>query len=158
QAAEAVSSPSEILSRVNREFLRVVGGSTFMTACCAAVSPDGELTFASAGHPPILIVRNGGKVESHWPQKTLLGVKQGLSLGDAHAKLEAGDVALFYTDGLFALRGHDGQRLQHEVVEQVSAEKPFAEGLIDDLLARVAAKADATPVDDDVAVIALRRT
>jgi DNA-binding response OmpR family regulator len=158
QAAESSSSPSEILVRVNRDFIRVVGGSTFMTACCAAIGTDGSITFASAGHPPILIVRDGGKVESHWPQKTLLGVKEGLSVGDHHAKLGQGDIALFYTDGLYSLRSPDGQRLQHEVVEKSAAEKSFGAEIIDELLARIAAKADGAPVDDDVAVIAFRRT
>jgi serine phosphatase RsbU (regulator of sigma subunit) len=157
QAAETSDSPSEILVTVNREFLRVVGGSTFMTACCAVLNTDGELTFSSAGHPPILIVRKTGEVESHWPQKTILGLKHGLTLGDGRASLAEGDVALLYTDGLYSLRTDDHQRLGHDVVERVARESAFGESIVDDLIARVQRCSDGAPVDDDLAVIALRR-
>ncbi len=158
KAAEISTSPSEILMAVNREFLRAVGGSVFMTACCAVIAADGTMTFSSAGHPPILILRRNGHVEAHWPEKTILGLGDGLALGETTATLEAGDVVLLYSDGLYSCWANDGERMSHEIIEQAAAEGPLGPDVIEDLIARVRARSDGSPPDDDLAVIALLRT
>lgn len=158
KAAEMATSPSEILTAVNREFLRAVGGSVFMTACCAVVAEDGTMTFSSAGHPPILILRHSGQVEAHWPEKTIIGLGEGLSLGDTTITLGTDDVALLYTDGLYSCKTNEGDRMSHKDVEAAAAEGPLGANLIDELISRIHARSNSAPVDDDLAIIALRRT
>jgi len=158
KAAETSGSPAEILASVNRDFLRVVGGSVFMTAFCAVIASDGVMTFCSAGHPPMLIKRQNGKVESYWPEKTILGLGEGLTIDDMTATLDKGDVALLYTDGLYSCKGQSGERLDHETVQRSVAEGAFGADPVADLIARVQAHSDGGALDDDLSVIALRRT
>lgn len=158
KAAETTSSPAEILTSVNAEFLRVLGGSVFMTACCAVIANDGSMTLSSAGHPPILVLRKDGKVEAHRPERTILGLGNRLSLDESMTILEAGDMALLYTDGLYGMRGNDSERLTHLVIEQVVGEGPLGDDPVGEILRRVGAHSDGSATDDDVAVIALRRT
>jgi DNA-binding response OmpR family regulator len=158
KAAETTISPAEILASVNREFRRLMGGNVFMTACCAVVSTDGAMTFSSAGHPPILIVRGDGEIEAHWPERTVLGLGEGISLDETMAILDPGDIALLYTDGLYSLKERDGERMAQKIVEQTAGEGPFGADPIEELVARVRAKSDGGLPDDDIAIIALRRT
>lgn len=157
-AAAESASPSEILMAVDREFVRAVGGSVFMTACCAVLAEDGTMIFSSAGHPPLLIARRGGEVESHWPEKTILGLGERISLRETKVELWAGDVALLYTDGLFSRRSADGSHATLEVVQQAAAQGALGDDMVGDLITRVETRASGSPPDDDLAVIALRRT
>jgi len=155
KAAEVATSPSDILAAVNRDFLRAVGGSVFMTACCAIVEDNGTIAFSSAGHPPLMIRRSNGTVEAHWPEKTILGLRPGLDLGWSTVKLERGDVALLYTDGFFSFRGPEGERFTHEIIGQVLAEGSVENETIEEVLARVRARSNGGPADDDLAAISL---
>ncbi len=158
KAAETTNSPAEILTSVNQEFLRVLGGSVFMTASCAVVASDGTMTLSSAGHPPILVLRKDGKVETHRPERTILGLGNRLSLDESMTILEDGDIALLYTDGLYGMKGRDGERLTHLIIEQVVGEGPLGPDPVEEILRRVGSHSDGGATDDDVAVIALRRT
>jgi sigma-B regulation protein RsbU (phosphoserine phosphatase) len=157
KASELAVSPSEVLGKVNREFARFVSGQAFMTACCAIVADDGSAIFASVGQPPLLVRRASGKVESFASDKAMLGVNPNLKPDENAVSLSTGDTLLLYTDGLYSLRGPDGEKLMPEVVEQALAEGPLGEEIIPDLLARLANRSNGAPGYDDLAVIALRR-
>lgn len=157
KAAEGSSSPGEILDSVNHEFSRVAGGSTFMTAGCAALSANGEMHFASAGHPPLIVQRRGGAIESYSSERTLLGVGEKIGIADSMLHLADGDTAFIYTDGLYALKSKCGGHFGNEIVEQVLQNRPLGGDAIGDLMSRIAEQSDGSPADDDIAVIALRR-
>ncbi len=157
KASELAVSPSEVISKVNREFMRVVSGQTFMTASCAIVADDGSAIFASVGQPPLLVRRQSGKVESFASDKAMLGVDANLKPDENAVSLSAGDTLLMYTDGLYSFRGPNGEKFMPEVVAQVLAEGHLGEEMIPDLLARIARRSDGAAGYDDLAVIALRR-
>lgn len=157
KASEAFPSPAKILWSVNREFLRLAAGNTFMTACCAVVSADGAMRFAGAGHPPLLVQRRDGTIEALASERTMLGVGDNPELHDMTVHLQPGETALLYTDGLYGRHGQGGSRFTHEVVQNALRLRPLADDAIADLIARIDAQADATPSEDDLAVIALRR-
>ncbi|HVK58445.1 MAG TPA: fused response regulator/phosphatase, partial [Candidatus Kapabacteria bacterium] len=74
QATLSSDEPSRILRDVNAEYFGLFRGRSFMSACCALLSPDGAASFSSAGHPPFLIRRNCGGIESFMAGATMIGL------------------------------------------------------------------------------------
>ena len=85
---------------MNAEFSTVFRRGSFMSACCLVVQPSGRATFASAGHPPLLIWRASSKVEELPATGTLLGIGPTLEVTDTVCHLAPGDRAVLYTTAL----------------------------------------------------------
>ncbi len=155
QACETAGTPAEVLQSVNAAFREFFHGRSFMTGCCALVDPAGTLTFSSAGHPPLLVRRKDGTLESFGPHSTLLGFQDHLSDGQSEVTLAAGDAALLYSDGLFAFKKPDGERFAlSAVADTLGAATPGAT-LLDQVLARLRGGSNSEPCEDDLAAIAL---
>jgi phosphoserine phosphatase RsbU/P len=157
KASELAVSPSSVLSKVNREFIRAVSGKAFMTACCAIVEADGSVVFAGAGCPPVMVRRSNGQVETFASDKAMLGVDADFIPGENAVSMSQGDTILFYTDGLHSLRGKDGEKFTAQVVAEALSDGGLAEEMITDLTARIASRSDGRPAFDDLAVIVMRR-
>jgi serine phosphatase RsbU (regulator of sigma subunit) len=114
-AAYAVAGhqPAEVLAALNTLLCRQSGWAT-ATAVVARFRPEtGELTWARAGHPPILVAGARGVVARYEPTGMLLGVSPDACYQHATTRLDPGDVVLMYTDGLIEERGQgidDGVR------------------------------------------------
>ncbi|HSI16054.1 MAG TPA: SpoIIE family protein phosphatase [Chthoniobacter sp.] len=158
QACETEQEPGAILSAVNREFLKVFGGRAFMTACCALIGPDGELTFSGAGHPPLFVRRANGSVDAFGPHGTILGLREGTATEQCQTTLEAGDAALLYSDGLFALKQADGERFTHENLREAVRMVPPGVAFFDRLLTSLRDESNGEPCNDDIAAIVLQRS
>ena len=150
QRAATLSDPGKVLAQVNAGMLRIFHGRSLMTAACALLLPDGELRFAGAGHPWLLIRRADGSVESLVSQGTLLGVLPDRSFPADTVRLSAGDTALLFTDGLYSARHLPGPRLEIEAVTPAFAEEESVSALIERM------RGEGT-FDDDVTVLAMRR-
>ena len=158
QACGSEHEPGAILCAVNREFRKVFGGRAFMTACCALIDSQGRLTFSGAGHPPLLVRRPDGSVDAFGPHGTILGLTEGEQFEQSHTTLEAGDIAVLYSDGLFAFKRPDGERFTHENLrETLRGIRPGA-AFFDRLLTVLRDHSNGEPCEDDIAAIALRRS
>ncbi|HXG76163.1 MAG TPA: SpoIIE family protein phosphatase [Gaiellaceae bacterium] len=146
--------PASTLGRLDQLAGEVLD-ATFATIVYAVVDPaSGACRFASAGHPPPVLLRPDGTVE-------LLEGGRGLPLGtgmpakyrQAVVELPVGSVLLFYSDGLVERRGRsidDGiERLRAAM--RTGPRSP--ERLLDHVLAEVVGD---EPRGDDVALLALR--
>ena len=50
------------MEAVNNDFRSIFGARSFMTAMCVALDPEtGRASVVGAGHPPLLVARNGGQ-------------------------------------------------------------------------------------------------
>ena len=90
----------------------------FVTALIARLDlRTGRLEWISAGHPPPLVIRGGRRARPLvGPPVTPLGVElagRAWTTGQ-RGDARAGDLLLFYTDGLSEARGPDGRRLTVE--------------------------------------------
>jgi PAS domain S-box-containing protein len=135
--AQHSASPGALLSRLDG-FLARTQTTDFATVCYAVLDPaTGEIEYASAGHPPMLVVSPEGATS--WldgaQSPPLTGLAGGLRR-DRSARLEPGSLLVLYSDGLIERRG----------------ERPSV-GLA--RLAEAALGVD-TSRDDDVAVLAVR--
>jgi serine phosphatase RsbU (regulator of sigma subunit) len=99
-------SPSRALEDLNRVMLRE-DGERFCTVALGRLERTYggvRLTVACGGHPPPLVVRRDGGVATVGAPGSLLGVFRDVSIQDVVVELEAGDRAVFFTDGLIDSR------------------------------------------------------
>jgi PAS domain S-box-containing protein len=99
-------SPSAALRALNDVMLRE-DGERFCTVALGRLDPAGDgvrLRLACGGHPSPLIVRVDGEVEAPGAPGSLLGVFEEVVLQERSVGLDAGDLAVFYTDGLIDAR------------------------------------------------------
>jgi sigma-B regulation protein RsbU (phosphoserine phosphatase) len=155
QACDAEHEPAAILCAVNREFRKLFRGKAFMTACCALVDPKGGLTFSGAGHPPLLIRRADGTVDSFGPHGTILGLKEGDDIEQSKTTLRDGDIAVLYSDGLFTFRQPDNTRFTHETLGALLPGIKPGEAFFDRLRSALSAVSNGESCEDDIAAIAL---
>ena len=130
----------------------------FATMAAAIIDPDGSLvTYASAGHPPVLIRRaKTGTVEVPLPARgPALGMMDRVTYPQHQTSFEPGDIMLMYTDGLIERRGEDLEEGIARVAERLQAWQPGAplSSFCDDLIASLGAE----PQLDDMCVLAVSR-
>ncbi|HEX8310233.1 MAG TPA: SpoIIE family protein phosphatase [Chthoniobacteraceae bacterium] len=158
-ASEQSMSPAEILHQVNQNLFAVFGGRSFLTAACAVLEPNaGRITFAAAGHPPLLIGRAGGEVERLEAGGTLLGLGENFLITEAVADLHPGDTALLYTDGLISGVGADGHRMDIDDLVAIFRTGPRANTVLEATLRGLTAAVANGEFSDDLAAIALQRS
>jgi serine phosphatase RsbU (regulator of sigma subunit) len=95
-------SPSEVLRAVNDRILRE-GSDRFCTVTYARLHRENgafHVTASCGGHPPPLVVRPGQTVQAADCLGTLLGVVPEPRLSQETIRLDPGDLAVFYTDGV----------------------------------------------------------
>jgi serine phosphatase RsbU (regulator of sigma subunit) len=113
------------------------------------------LRWASAGHPPPLVVAPDGSVTVLGGPlgDLMLGVDSGTQRGEQETPVAPGTTVLLYTDGLVERRDSVFDAGMNRLVEQVRAlaGRPL-EALCDALLDRLL---EGTP-QDDVALVAVR--
>lgn len=156
-ASAASRTAHGIMTRVNAEFYSVLRGHSFMTTCCAVIEKNGRVSFAGAGHPPLLIRRRDGTIDALPSLNTMMGIHQEMEVGETVATLAPGDAALLYSDGLFSLKSGDDERFTTNTVADALVAIDGSADLLPRLIAELVERSNAQPFDDDVAAIALRR-
>ncbi|HVL69186.1 MAG TPA: SpoIIE family protein phosphatase [Vicinamibacterales bacterium] len=108
-AQEAVS-PASINNSVNRLLCRNMASGRFATFCYARIEPAaGRIVYSNAGHnPPLLLKRDGALVPLN-EGGMVLGVFPDNQYEQAEVAIAAGDVVVFYTDGITEARSPDGE-------------------------------------------------
>ena len=146
-------SPGDTLKRLDR-MLQTISGRGMATAAYAIVDPaTGLLRYASAGHPPPVLVRDGR--DAHLMDVTGAPPLGGLpfsSFPETQDRLASNDTILLYTDGLVERR-HESlttglERLRALAETAASAER-LCQRIIDQLVPTGGG-------DDDIALVALR--
>jgi len=155
-AAELTGDVGRALARLN-DTLRSQAGLPLCTAVCASLTEreDGtaQLTLASAGHPPPLLVR-GGVVKALGHPGTIAGAFDGEAWPVATVDLAPGDVIVLYTDGVLDAVGESdrfGERRLREALERL-------DGSVEERLAGLSEQLESFqrgPQRDDTTVLVL---
>jgi serine phosphatase RsbU (regulator of sigma subunit) len=151
------SEPSEFLTAANEIVLEEIGDGKFITMLyVTADGREGELACASAGHPPPRIVR-AGAVEPLRVRGLALGIAGGQAYEVERLRLEPGDAAVLFTDGLLEAR-RDGElygedRLDVSLARHAALPAAeLAQAVVEDC------RAYGGDLTDDCAVVVLKRT
>ena len=150
------SGPAELLERLDG-FLARTKTTDFATVCYAVVDPaSGVMEYASAGHPPMLVVSPGGET-------VLLDGAQSAPLSGDHTPrprrqattvLEPGSLLVLFSDGLVERRK---EPIDLGLSRLAEAARSVAALPVEEVCRTLMAKLGVDAVrDDDVAVMALR--
>ncbi len=90
-------------------------GSNFLTACMCTINIEtGAIVSANAGHPPMLILRGNGEIESVRPKGRIIVSFADSEYEEAPGQLYPGDKVIMYTDGVFECRDSSGRMIEVE--------------------------------------------
>lgn len=110
-AAREHRQPREILSLLNDAVMAEGPEGRFLTVAFGRLRQQAggfRLTTACGGHPLPLLLRADGTVEQAARPGTLIGFVETVHLPEKVTELAAGDLVVFYTDGLTDVRGPEG--------------------------------------------------
>ncbi|MFP4356415.1 MAG: SpoIIE family protein phosphatase [Phycisphaerae bacterium] len=151
------TDPSEVLALVNRDLIgecRAPG--LFVTAVYFVLDlEENSIRLASAGHPPVLIHRSGGEVETLFHTGPALGIAQNARYAQKSFKLDSDDRILIFTDGL--LEGIK-ERFNSEQIARKLAETPEqGHDLLQKYFRRAIGSDQQDHLPDDVTMLLLER-
>jgi serine phosphatase RsbU (regulator of sigma subunit) len=159
-AAQGLSSPAEILQRVNEALYPGIPANMFVTCFYAILDPEnGRLTFANAGHDLPYLRRRDGGCEELRARGMPLGLMSGMSYEQKEIELDAGEAALFYSDGLVEAHDPKGEmfgfpKLRALIAEHAEEERSLGEFLMEELYSFVG---EGWEQEDDITLLTLRR-
>ncbi len=156
--------PVQMLQRLNQAAQRLLQHTYFfLTAVVARIDlANGELDYATAGHPAQILLRRGGDVELLRTRNRLLGMDDDIISPvqpSKRAMLQPGDSVVFFTDGLFEVLqdgqgdvlGEDGLRERIEGLGEIGPSM-----LIGEVLQELAEYQGSSEFDDDVTMLVAR--
>jgi sigma-B regulation protein RsbU (phosphoserine phosphatase) len=152
--------PEEILRRVNDALASHNPHTMFVTLLCAIYDVrTGRLEYASAGHPPAVLIREGSAQFLPLNPGMMAGIMVGLSAPGQSVQLQPGDLVVFYTDGVTEAFDAAGNLYgESKLLEELAGQSgQTAAATTDALLRSVRAHAGERPQSDDIAMLALRR-
>jgi serine phosphatase RsbU (regulator of sigma subunit) len=159
--ALSVDSPGEALERVNGALSARIPANTFVTCFYAILDPkSGYLHYANAGHN-LPCRRHDGQADELRARGMPLGLMPGMAYEEKEVVLDAGDSALFYSDGL--VEAHDPQRremfgfprLRRLVGEHSGADGSLIDPILDELSGFLGKRWEQ---EDDITLLTLQRT
>jgi len=108
--AKASKSPSEVLSKLNKELLATLGGRFVTALYCIIDISNLSLEVSSAGHSPIIFFDSkNNRVDEFLPDSGLpLGVLEDAEYECFMKKMNLQDRLFFYTDGITEARDKKG--------------------------------------------------
>jgi serine phosphatase RsbU (regulator of sigma subunit) len=151
-ALDRSDGPAAILDRLDKINIQlgITPFATLLFATLTRAAGGWSMRWASAGHPPPLLLTPCGVQLLERVSGTALVTTRTPARGEAQINVAAGSTLLFYTDGLIERRGRDlTDNLNAFVARAAASEHSLLEPLCEDLLA------DA-PTDDDIAMLAIQ--
>jgi serine phosphatase RsbU (regulator of sigma subunit) len=155
--AAASSELQAIVTGVNHEFCRMLAPLTSLFI--ARLDPaTGRLDYCRAGHPPAMLLRADGQLESLSEGGMLLGMTPDASFITGCVELRPGDVLLAYSDGVLESRNNADQEFGYERLEAQLrlAQVGSAEAVLFSVLAAVQDFAAPHALIDDTSLVVVR--
>jgi serine phosphatase RsbU (regulator of sigma subunit) len=158
--ASGPSSPSEVLEQVNETLFARIPQNMFVTCFYAILDPkSGSLSYANAGHDLPYLRRRGGDCEELRATGMPLGLMPGMSYEQKETILDAGEAALFYSDGLVEAHDPKGEMLGFPKLRALVAEHGEKGSLADLLLEELYSfVGEGWEQEDDITLLTLRRS
>ncbi|MFF0967098.1 PP2C family protein-serine/threonine phosphatase [Streptomyces sp. NPDC003703] len=156
--------PAAVLGNLNTVLNQKHHGTDprFCTVIFGLLTPDGDegafqITLASGGHPPAVLMRADGSADHlHTPGGQLIGVLPHAHIATTTVRLDPGDTLLLYTDGLTeAHTDRSGGRYGDEALLDFA--RSLAPATASDTIRALSDLLDdlGTGLDDDTAVLAV---
>src|SRR5215207_9605943 len=153
-------SPGDVMRRVNDPLATDIPPNMFVTCFYCILDPkSGSLTYANAGHDLPYLRRMGGDAEELRARGMPLGLMPGMGYEENEIALDAGEAALFYSDGLVEAHDSRGEMFGFPKLRALVAEHGEKGSLADLLLEELYSfVGEGWEQEDDITLLALRRS
>src|SRR5215204_2427587 len=153
------SEPGRILAEVNEVLLAYIPPSMFVTCFYAILDPrSGTLHYANAGHD-LSYLWHGGDCEELRARGMPLGLMPEMNYEEKEVVLDAGDSALFYSDGLVEAHDPKGEMFGFPRLRELIAEHGEESSLEDLLLEELHSfVGEGWEQEDDITLLTLRHS
>jgi sigma-B regulation protein RsbU (phosphoserine phosphatase) len=112
------ADPAKLLGGMNDALVGNTQGQFVTAAYVHLDAAAGEFRYAAAGHPPMILLRNGAIAEVI-ENGFLLAAVPGVAFSNATHALEAGDRLVLYTDGLTEARNSLNEMYGEEALQRI---------------------------------------
>ncbi len=150
--------PAQALEELNLQMAAMDRGEEFISLCVVVFDTEaGTLRFASAGHPPAWLwhEREVSPLRATGP---LLMLDPKGTYFSREIPLADGDMAVLYTDGLAEARNGDSLFGEDRVATIIRRDPGAAPDVLCKTLLEAARDFSEGPLEDDVAILAVRRS
>lgn len=159
---EDVEDPAEVFERLHRMVRRTRHDRAFVTLAQLRLEADGARgELVVAGHPPMLVAREDGRVEEVGGSSTPLGAMRELRIQRQSLELGPNDVLLLSTDGAYETVSPSGEALGIEglaaALAVAVAEGGAASTVRDSVLRRVWEHKGEARQEDDLTMVVVSR-
>lgn len=153
--------PEDLASRLNDFVHRSSSSSNFITFFLMDLEKKtGDIRYINAGHNPPLILGRKGQVSRLESCGFCLGMFPSVNYEPCATRLEAGEVAILYTDGITESRNKNKEEFGEDRLIQ-TAQKYLdlpAQKMIEFILAEVDKFSEGLEPDDDRTLVIIKRT
>jgi serine phosphatase RsbU (regulator of sigma subunit) len=157
--ARASNSPGEVLEQVNDLLVTDIPANMFVTCFYAILDPKRRsLTYANAGHDLPYVRHSEGGCEELRARGMPLGLMPGMNYEENEITLQAGEAALFYSDGLVEAHAPHGEMFGFPRLRELVAkhgEGNSLEALLEELYSFVGEEWEQ---EDDITLLTLRHS
>ncbi|MBK8977895.1 MAG: SpoIIE family protein phosphatase [Planctomycetes bacterium] len=156
---ELLDDLSEVMTRLNNRLCASVETGNFMSVLMVQVDPRrGTAHYVNAGHPPLLLVRDGEVRELEKTGMVLGVVDQQVYNAAGPVELQPGDLLFMRTDGVDETRNPERELFGAERLRACLRESAGigAEAVLDRVEAAVNRFARGVQQDDDLTMVAIR--
>lgn len=152
------ADPSSVLRGLSRAFPSSEHNGMFFSAWYGVLDiASGELRFASAGHPPALLLFQGEAFELEAPG-TFLGISDDGSWETIHTSLPAHSTLLIYSDGACELETPSGAMLPFDQFLQQARQSNESPDPSEFMMKFAQQTRQGAPFDDDVSLLSVKRS
>ena len=156
QYSEAFIEPARGMALLNNALESGNSNCMFVTLFFGVLDlPSGELRFASAGHTPPSLVRDGTSGPITQESGPALGLAPDLEFPENRVQLQAGDRLAIYTDGIDEAFNNDAEMFTCERLDR-ELERHRGENIAEagnNIIAAIDEFAGATPQSDDISLM-----
>jgi serine phosphatase RsbU (regulator of sigma subunit) len=164
QSLHAKVSPSQSLKELAEKVNELIHGTTdtntYITFFYGELNmTSGEFPYINAGHFPPIVMNKKGQVRRLGACGFCLGMFPVAEYEVKEMRLEVGDIALLYTDGITECRDEAGEEYGEERLIEIlkKGRKLSAEKLCDKIFDEVDAFGDGTEQMDDMTLVVVKR-
>jgi sigma-B regulation protein RsbU (phosphoserine phosphatase) len=159
ERVEKETSPAALLTHVNKELCEQKIKTNFITSFYAILDPDKSIIkYAIAGHPPPLLRKDSGQVESLPGKGIALGILQDAKYKDMEVSLAPGESLVAFTDGLTDANNQLSEFFHIEQLKKAVGSAPAAAtALVNHLERTINGWVKETPKFDDMTLLVIAR-
>lgn len=157
--AQPVAPPRDVLDLLDREYPFGRSGRFFTISYLVLDTRTGLLRYSSAGHPPPLLLRAGGALETLSEGGPPIGLQldPSVTYEEGCVHLERGDKLLLYTDGVVDRMDPQGEPFGLSRLRALLAERGRSlDTICDQILGALSTHGHGAPQDDDISFLALQ--